>query len=314
MPERLLSRREPAAKAPSRLMRIHPLITKSDDLKALVDRLSAHPFIAVDTEFMRENTYWPDLCLIQVASIDEAAAIDPKADIDLKPLLDLFVKNEQVLKVFHAGGQDLEIIHNLTGKVPHPLFDTQIEAMALGHGEQIGYSNLIESLLGHSLDKGARFTDWARRPLDKRQIDYAIGDVTHLATLFPKMLERLRRTGRGAWLDEEMERLADPSNYENDPNEAWKRVRISGRKPEVLGRLKAIAAWRELEARAKNLPRGRIMKDETLADVAAHPPSNQEGLARVRGLSPAWASNDIGGRLMNALAAAKPLGSDEMPA
>ncbi|HEX4737028.1 MAG TPA: ribonuclease D [Allosphingosinicella sp.] len=296
-------------------MQIHPLITDSESLKSLCERLSRSDFVAVDTEFMRENSFWPELCLIQIGDQEEAAAIDPKADgIDMQPLLDLLVDNEEVLKVFHAGGQDIEIIYNLTGKTPHPLFDTQIAAMALGLGEQVGYSNLVESLVGKTLDKGARFTDWARRPLDKRQIDYAIGDVTHLATLFPKMLERLRRTGRGAWLDEEMERLADPSNYENDPNEAWKRVRISGRKPEVLGRLKALAGWRELEARAKNLPRGRIMKDETLADVAAHPPSSQDGLARVRGLSPAWASNDIGGRLMSALAAAKPLPADEMPA
>jgi ribonuclease D len=230
-------------------MRIHPLITKSDDLKALTDRLSQQPFVAVDTEFMRENTYWPDLCLIQVASSEEAAAIDPKADgIDLKPLLDLFVRNEGVLKVFHAGGQDLEIIHNLTGKVPHPLFDTQIAAMALGHGEQIGYSNLIESLLGHSLDKGARFTDWSRRPLDKRQIDYAIADVTHLATVFPRMVEKLKKTGRGAWLDEEMERLADPSSFAFPPEDAWKRLKLPSRNPAVLGRLKALAAWREVEA------------------------------------------------------------------
>lgn len=296
-------------------MQIHPLITDSDSLKSLCERLSRSDFVAVDTEFMRENSYWPELCLIQIGDREEAAAIDPKADgIDMQPLLDLLVDNEDVLKVFHAGGQDIEIIYNLTGKTPHPLFDTQIAAMALGLGEQVGYSNLVESLVGKTLDKGARFTDWARRPLDKRQIDYAIGDVTHLAALFPKMLERLRRTGRGEWLDEEMERLADPSNYENDPTESWKRVRISGRKPEVLGRLKALAAWREIEARAKNLPRGRIMKDETLADVAAHPPSSQEGLARVRGLSPAWASNDIGGRLMNALTSAKPLPADEMPA
>jgi ribonuclease D len=154
-------------------MKIHPLITRSDDLAALVERLSQHPFVAVDTEFMRENTYWPDLCLIQIASSDEAAAIDPKADIDLAPLLKLLVDTPDVLKVFHAGGQDVEIIHNLSGKVPHPLFDTQVAAMALGHGEQIGYSNLIESMLGHSIDKGARFTDWGRRPLDKRQIDSA---------------------------------------------------------------------------------------------------------------------------------------------
>ncbi|MEA3042163.1 MAG: ribonuclease, partial [Sphingomonadales bacterium] len=236
-------------------MRIHPLISDSESLEKLCERLARSDFVAVDTEFMRENTYWPELCLIQVANSEEAAAIDPMAEgIDLTPLLNLLVNNEHVLKIFHAGGQDIEIIFNLTGGTPHPLFDTQVAAMALGLGEQVGYQNLVESLLGRHLDKGARFTDWARRPLDKRQIDYAIGDVTHLATLFPKMLERLRRTGRGAWLDEEMERLADPSNYELDPSDAWKRVRISGRKPEVLGRLKALAAWRELEARSKNLP------------------------------------------------------------
>jgi ribonuclease D len=193
------------------------------------------------------------------------------------------------------------------------LFDTQIAAMALGLGEQVGYSNLVESLLGMSLDKGARFTDWGRRPLDKRQIDYAIGDVTHLAVLFPKMVERLRRTGRGGWLDQEMERIADPANYLNDPALAWKKVRVQSRKPEVLGRLKAIAAWREIEARSKNLPRGRIMKDETLADVAAHPPATQEKLAQVRGLSPSWRTNDIGARLMDALANADPLPASDLP-
>jgi ribonuclease D len=296
-------------------MQIHPLITDSDSLKSLCGRLSKSEFVAVDTEFMRENSFWPELCLIQIGDDKEAAAVDPKADgIDLAPLLDLLVGNEDVLKVFHAGGQDIEIIYNLTGRTPHPLFDTQIAAMALGLGEQVGYSNLVESLVGKSLDKGARFTDWGRRPLDKRQIDYAIGDVTHLATLFPRMLEKLRRTGRGAWLDQEMERLADPANYENDPAVAWRRVRITSRKPDVLGRLKALAAWREHEARGKNLPRGRIMKDETLADVAAHPPADQEALARVRGLSAAWRNNDIGARMMAALQAARPLMPDELPA
>jgi ribonuclease D len=300
--------------APRRLMRIHPLITKSEDLKALVERLSKQPFIAVDTEFMRENTYWPDLCLIQVAGSEEAAAIDPKAEgLELKPLLDLFVANEEVLKVFHAGGQDLEIIHNLTGKVPHPLFDTQIAAMALGHGEQIGYSNLIESLLGHSLDKGARFTDWSRRPLDKRQIDYAIADVTHLAAVFPRMVDKLRKTGRGAWLDEEMERLANPSTFAFPPEDAWKRLKLPSRNPTVLGRLKALAAWRETEARTKNLPRGRIIKDDTLNEIVLHPPKTQEDLGRVRGLSAGWKSNDIGSRLMAALESSRPLDPNEMP-
>src|SRR3569623_124556 len=212
------------------IMLIHPLITSTSDLKALVDRLATHPFVAVDTEFMRENTYWPDLCLIQVASPEEAAAIDPKADgLDLQPLLDLLVHNEDVLKVFHAGSQDLEIVYNLTGKLPRALFDTQIAAMALGHGEQVGYSNLIESMLGHSLDKGARFTDWGRRPLDKRQIDYASADVTHLAKIFPRVVEKLKKTGRGAWLDEEMERLSDSSNFAVETDQAWKRLRVQGR-------------------------------------------------------------------------------------
>ncbi len=295
-------------------MNIHPLITTTDALTDLCQRLAKEPFVTVDTEFMRENSYWPDLCLVQVASVHEAAAIDPKAeDLDLAPLLELLVNNEDVLKVFHAGGQDIEIVYNLTGTTPHPLFDTQIAAMALGLGEQVGYQNLVESMLGKHLDKGARFTDWSRRPLDKRQIDYAIGDVTYLATLFPKMLDRLKKTGRGAWLDQEMERIADPANYLNDPGESWKRVKIASRKPEVLGRLKMLAAWREIEARSKNLPRGRIMKDETLADLAMHPPVDRDALGRVRGLSAAWRSNDIGGRLMDAIASASPLSADEMP-
>jgi ribonuclease D len=293
-------------------MKVHPLITDTDKLSELCDRLRQAPFVTVDTEFMRENTYYPDLCLIQVASPDEAAAIDPKADIDLKPLLDLLV-DEDVLKVFHAGGQDLEIIYNLTGKTPHPLFDTQIAAMALGLGEQVSYGNLVAAYTTARLDKGARFTDWARRPLDQRQLEYAIGDVTYLAELFPKMVERLRKTGRGAWLDEEMERLADPANYANDPERAWTRLRLPNRKPEVLGRLKALAAWREREAQDKDVPRGRIVKDETLADLAAHPPKRQADLARIRGLSAAWANNNIGERLMAAIENAEPLPASEMP-
>ena len=297
------------------VMKIHDLVTTTEALAELCDRWAKSPFIAVDTEFMRENTYWPDLCLIQVADEHEAAAIDPKADgLDLAPLLELMTNNEDVLKVVHAGGQDIEIICNLTGKTPHPMFDTQIAAMALGQGEQVGYSNLVDSWLGIPLDKGARFTDWARRPLDKRQIDYAIGDVTHLAVIFPMMLDKLRKTGRGVWLNDEMERIADPTNYVADPQTSWKRVKIASRKAEVLGRLKAIAAWREVEARGKNIPRGRIMKDETLADLAMHPPRAQHDLSKVRGLSTSWSSNDIGGRLIDTIANAKPLPADEMPA
>jgi ribonuclease D len=295
-------------------MQIHPLIESSAALLEFVDLIKDSDFIAVDTEFMRENTFWPELCLIQIADSNHAAAIDPMApDIDLQPLLDLLVDNEDVLKVFHAGGQDVEIIFNLTGKTPHSIFDTQIGQMALGQAEQVGYSNLVEAWLGVQLDKGARFTDWSRRPLDKRQIDYAIGDVTHLAKIFPMMLKKLVKTGRGHWLDEEMEKLADPAHYSVDPDKAWLRIKAPTRKPEVLGRLKALAAWREREARNKNLPRGRIVKDETLADLAAHPPKDQDGLGRVRGLSATWKSNDIGGRLMEALAGAQPLAKEDMP-
>lgn len=295
-------------------MKILPLITDSDSLRELCARLATADFVAVDTEFMRENTFWPELCLIQISDGKEAAAIDPMApDIDMQPLLDLMTDNEEVLKVFHAGGQDIEIIYNLTGKTPHPLFDTQIGAMALGQAEQLGYSNLVEGWLGVHLDKGARFTDWSRRPLDKRQIDYAIGDVTYLSEIFPMMVEKLRDTGRGAWLDDEMERLANPANYASSPDTAWERVRIASKKPDVLGRLKALAGWRETEARNKNLPRGRIVKDETLADLASHPPKTQEDLGRVRGLSAAWRSNDIGDRLMRALANAEPMAREDMP-
>ncbi len=293
-------------------MLIHPVVTDTKTLADLCARLSQAPFVCVDTEFMRENTFFPDLCLVQVASPTEAAAIDPKADIDLTPLLDLLVK-EEVLKVFHAGGQDLEIIYNLTGKTPTPLFDTQIAAMALGLGEQVSYANLVASYTNATLDKGARFTDWARRPLDKRQLDYAVCDVTYLAELFPKMLERLKRTGRGAWLDEEMMRLGDPANYANAPELAWKRLRLPNRKPEVLGRLKALAAWREREAREKDVPRGRIMKDETLTDLAGNPPRRQDDLTKVRGLSAAWGQNNIGERLIGAIEASTPMTPDEMP-
>lgn len=310
----LSSRGPPRTQTEKNEMKIHPLITTSDALADFCSRLAKADFITVDTEFMRENTYWPELCLVQVADTEEAAAIDPKAPgIDLTPLLDLLTDNEDVLKIFHAGGQDVEIIYNLTGRTPHPIFDTQIATMAISQSEQIGYQNLVESWLGIVVDKGARFTDWSRRPLDKRQIEYAIGDVTHLSKIFPKILARLKKTGRGEWIDAEMEKLADPENYRNDPEKSWLRIKAAGRNPAVLGRLKALGAWREYEAQDKNIPRGRIARDETLADIASHPPKTQADLGKVRGLSAGWKENEIGRRMMAALAAAKPLTDDEMP-
>ena len=296
-------------------MKIHPLITTTAALNDLCARLAKADFITVDTEFMRENTFWPELCLVQIADSNEAAAIDPVAPgIDLAPLLHLLVDNEDVLKVFHAAGQDVEIIYNLTRKTPYPIFDTQIASMAISQSEQIGYSNLVESWLGFSVDKGARFTDWSRRPLTERQVEYAIGDVTHLAEIFPRMLKRLIKTGRGAWLDAEMDKLADPANYKSEPDTMWQRIRAPSRNAAVLGRLRALAAWREVEAMDKNIPRGRIARDETLADIAGHPPQHQADLAKVRGLSAGWRDNEIGRRMMAALDGARPLTDDEIPA
>jgi ribonuclease D len=295
-------------------MHIHKLLTDNQDIADICARFATADFITVDTEFMRENTYWPILCLIQISDGKEAAAIDPLAKgVDLGPLLELMVNNENVLKIFHAGGQDVEIIHNLTGKTPHPIFDTQIAAMAIGQSEQIGYANLVDSWLGITLDKGARFTDWSRRPLNTRQLEYAVADVTHLAKIFPMMLEKLKETGRGKWINAEMEKLADPDNYVNDPEKAWLRVKSQGRNLDMLGRLKAIAAWREREAQAKDLPRGRIMRDETLADIAGHPPRDQAKLGQVRGLSAGWKNNDIGARLMEIIEQAEPLSRDDLP-
>lgn len=295
-------------------MKIHDLITTTEKLADLCERLARSEFVAVDTEFMRENTYWPELCLVQIANTEEAAAIDPLAEgLDMQPLLDLLTDNEDVLKVFHAGGQDVEIIVNMTGRTPHPVFDTQIAMMAISQSEQIGYANLVDTWLNIQIDKGARFTDWSRRPLTDRQIEYAIGDVTHLSKIFPKILKKLIKTERGAWLDAEMDKLADADNYLIDPDTSWKRIRSPGRNPQVLGRLKALAAWREGEAQHKNIPRGRIMRDETLADIASHPPKKQADLAKVRGLSAAWKDNDIGKRMMKIIADAEPLPKAEMP-
>lgn len=294
-------------------MHIHPIVTDTDTLHQLCGRLVEHPFVAVDTEFIRENTYYPELCLVQLASPEEAFAVDPLAQgIDLAPLFALLA-NHDVLKVLHACGQDIEIFLHMTGEIPQPLFDTQVAAMALGLGDQISYASLVAHFAHKQLDKGARFTDWARRPLTERQIGYAIGDVTWLSGLFPELLSLLKESGRGAWLDEAMADMTDPAHYISEPDEMWHHLRLPSRKPETLGRLKALAAWREREAQDKNVPRGRIMKDEALVDLAGAPPGEQADLARVRGLSQAWKTNGIGARLMETLAQASPLPREEIP-
>jgi ribonuclease D len=289
------------------------LITQNQDLERVCQTMANAEAVAVDFEFMREATYYAKLCLVQLATTTHAVLIDPLTrGLDLSPLWRLLL-DSPVLKVFHSGGQDIEIIYNMTGRTPQPTFDSQVAAMALGYGEQIGYQPLMERLVKAKIDKGARFTDWARRPLDERQLDYAIGDVTYLIQAYPLLLQTLQKRGRGDWLDEEMARLIDPKTYMLDPEEAWRWMRLPSRNVDVLGRLKALARWREEEAKAQDLPRGRIMKDETLCDIASHPPTSQAGLTRMRGLSERWGSNDIGARLMAALALAKPLAKHELP-
>jgi ribonuclease D len=291
----------------------YSLVTKSQDLETLCREMAKAEAVAVDFEFMREASYYARLCLVQLATKEQAAIIDPLArGLDLAPLWTLLLESP-VLKVFHSGGQDIEIIYNMTGRTPHPVFDSQIAAMALGYGEQIGYQPLMERLVKAKIDKGARFTDWARRPLEERQLDYAVGDVTHLIAAYPLLLKALQKRGRGDWLDEEMARLIDPDTYTLDPHEAWRWMRLPSRNGEVLGRLRALAAWREQEAKTQDLPRQRIIKDETLCDIASHPPTTQAGLTRMRGLSERWGSNDIGARLMRALGTAKPLEKHELP-
>lgn len=277
------------------------LITTSEALTAFRDRLRGVDSVTVDTEFLREKSYWAQLCLVQVAGPDEAAAIDPlAAGIDLRPLFDLMA-DPSVVKVFHAARQDVEIFWRLTGQVPTPLFDTQVAAMVCGFGESVSYEILVARLAGARVDKSSRVTDWSKRPLSKDQLAYALADVTHLRTVYAKLKRRLDRTGRASWLEEEMARLTDPATYRIEPEEAWRRIKVRSGKPQMLAILKAVAAWREREAQSRDIPRGWVARDEALIEVAARPPQVQEDLARVRGLSRPFAESRLGGELFDAV-------------
>jgi ribonuclease D len=258
------------------------LITSSTDLAALCERLSAHPYVTVDTEFLRETTFWPKLCVIQLASDDEAAAIDALADgIDLTPFLDL-MRNPAVLKVFHAARQDIEIIWKMSGATPQPLFDTQVAAMVCGFGDQVSYEQLAGSLANAKIDKSSRFTDWSRRPLTEAQTVYALADVTHLRTVYKKLAAKLEKSDRTQWLGEEIAFLTAVETYEQKPENAWLRLRSRARKPRDLAMLMELAAWREQEAQARDVPRSRVLKDDTLLDVAMAAPDSIEALGRLR--------------------------------
>ena len=262
------------------------VITDTASLKSLCDRLSKATYITVDTEFMREKTFWPKLCLVQLADGVGAAAVDTLSDgLDLTPLLNLMAK-PNVLKVFHAARQDLEIFFKLMGKLPAPIFDTQLAAMVCGFGDSVGYDTLVRKLADENIDKSSQFTDWGQRPLSNRQIDYALADVTHLRRVYVKLDEMLGHNGRYGWLVEELGSLNNTGNYTFLPEEAWRRVKTRTSKPRFLAVLKEIAAWREREAQKKDLPRNRIVRDETLVEIAHHAPTTTNELSRTRGFSP----------------------------
>lgn len=289
------------------------LIADSAGVAAFCERLRTTEFVTVDTEFMRETTFWSKVCLIQLAGPDEAAAIDPLAPgIDLEPLFDLLA-DENILKVMHSGRQDVEIFFHMTGQVPHPLFDSQVAAMVCGFGDQVGYETLIKKLTGHSLDKSLRFTDWSVRPLGKRHLAYALDDVIHLRTAYEKLRDRLEQTGHAHWLEEEVAILTDPETYRIDPARSWRRLKPRSEDGRYLAILQAVAAWRETEAMERDIPRGRILRDEALSEVAAHPPANAADLARLRGVPNGVAKGHMGERLLRAVRLGQELPLDQAP-
>ncbi|WP_375414053.1 ribonuclease D [uncultured Bradyrhizobium sp.] len=260
------------------------LITTTADLAAVCDRLAKHAVITVDTEFLRETTYYPLLCVVQMASADEAVVIDTlAAGLDLKPFFDLMA-NEKVLKVFHAARQDIEIIWHEAEILPHPIFDTQVAAMVLGYGDSIAYDQLVERVTGHRPDKTHRFTDWSRRPLTEEQTHYAVSDVTHLRDVFAALDADLKKRGRSEWVSEEMEVLTSPKTYDFHPERAWERLKTRVRKPKELAVLMEVAAWREQEAQSRDVPRSRVLKDDAVGDIATHAPTSLERLASLRSL------------------------------
>lgn len=261
------------------------VITTSSDLADACARLARHPFVAIDTEFLREQTFWPVLCLIQMAGPEDELIVDPMApDIDLKPFYELMA-NERVTKVFHAGRQDVEIVYAKAGLIPHPIFDTQIAAMVCGFGESVSYVNLVKKVTNKDLDKSSRFTDWSRRPLTEKQLTYALADVTWLRDIYAYLKAELESTGRAHWLDEEMATLTDPATYETKPEHAWERLKLRTRNRKALAVLMELAAWRERLAQTQDVPRARILRDEALYDIANQSPTETSKLGELRTLS-----------------------------
>lgn len=275
------------------------IIKNQDELNNFCRDLAAHDFITIDTEFLREKTYYPKLCLVQLSGPDKnAKAIDPLVgDLDLTPLFDLLA-DESVLKIFHAARQDLEIFYNLTGKVVTPFFDTQIAAMVCGFGDSVGYENLVKNICNKQLDKSSQFTDWSNRPLSEKQLNYALGDVTHLVDIYKHLSQKLEERGRTSWVFQEEGVLNDPATYANDPQESYKRIKIRSPRPKTLAILRELAAWREKRAQDKDIPRPWVMRDDTLADMAGQAPKDAKHLAKIRNFSKDLARGSVGETLL----------------
>lgn len=289
------------------------LITTTAELAETCRSFAKFEFVTVDTEFIRETTFWPELCLIQMASPDEGVIVDPlAAGIDLTPLFELMA-DRSVLKVFHAARQDIEILYKLAGQVPEPLFDTQIAAMVCGFGESIAYDQLVARLTEARIDKTSRFTDWRRRPLTDKQLDYALADVTHLRDVYRALAAQIEASGRKSWLDEEMALLANSDTYDLHPDEAWTRLKLRVRKPIELQVMKEVAAWREREARDADKPRGRILKDEAIYEIAQQQPRDEQALSRLRTLSKGFERSAAGREIIAAVNRALALPKSELP-
>jgi ribonuclease D len=277
------------------------LIATTGDLAAVCARMAKHPYVTVDTEFLRETTYYPLLCVAQMASPEEAVVIDALANgIDLTPFFALMA-NESVIKVFHAARQDIEIVWNMAKTIPHPIVDTQVAAMVLGYGDSISYDQLVQRITGDALDKSHRFTDWTRRPLSDAQIVYALSDVTHLRDVYLKLAVDLEKRGRSSWVEAEMDVLTSPETYRADPERAWERLKSRVRKPKELGVLIEVAAWREREAQTRDVPRGRVIKDEVIGDIAVQAPTTIERLGHLRSLPKGFERSRWGDQIVDAV-------------
>ncbi|MEI3853355.1 MULTISPECIES: ribonuclease D [Ensifer] len=289
------------------------MIETTTDLEAACEQLARSNYITIDTEFLRETTFWPELCLIQMASPDLAVIVDPMAKgIDLSPFFALMA-NPEVIKVFHAARQDIEIIFHLGNLIPHPIFDTQVAAMVCGFGDSVSYDQLVNRVTGTQIDKSSRFTDWSRRPLTDKQLDYALADVTHLRDIYKYLAAELEREGRSLWLTEEMAILEARDTYDLHPDDAWQRLKMRVKKPIELAVLKTVAAWREREARARNVPRGRILKDDAIYEIAQQQPKDAEALARLRTVPKGWERSSAGTAVIEAVNEALAIPKADLP-